>query len=82
GRLQSSEKSLVQRDFHSPNILWRSEASGIDRVGLLDFQDAMIGPSAYDVASLVLDARVTVEPELQQYLLAAYIEERQSRDSS
>ncbi|MBA8877820.1 tRNA (adenosine(37)-N6)-threonylcarbamoyltransferase complex ATPase subunit type 1 TsaE [Phyllobacterium myrsinacearum] len=81
-QLKKSEKSLVQRDFHSPNILWRGEATGIDRIGLIDFQDAMIGPSAYDVASLVLDARVTIEPSLQKQLLQAYIDERRSRDKS
>jgi aminoglycoside/choline kinase family phosphotransferase len=42
----------------------------------------MIGPSAYDVASLVLDARVTIEPPLQKHLLEAYIDERRSRDKS
>jgi tRNA threonylcarbamoyl adenosine modification protein YjeE len=81
-QLNKAEKSLVQRDFHSPNILWRGEATGIDRIGLIDFQDAMIGPSAYDVASLVLDARVTIEPPLQKHLLEAYIDERRSRDKS
>ncbi len=81
-QLTNSEKSLVQRDFHSPNILWRSEATGTDRIGLIDFQDAMIGPSAYDVASLVLDARVTIDPALQKHLVDAYIEERRSRDTS
>ena len=40
------------RDFHSPNIIWRGERKGIDRLGIIDFQDALIGPSAYDVASL------------------------------
>jgi aminoglycoside/choline kinase family phosphotransferase len=38
----------------------------------------MIGPSAYDVASLVFDARVTIAPALQDHLLAAYLDERRS----
>jgi len=78
----NTEKSLLLRDVHSPNILWRRDAVGTDRVGLIDFQDAMMGPSAYDVASLVLDARVTMTPELQDHLLAAYIDERRSSDAS
>jgi N-acetylmuramate 1-kinase len=77
-QLSNVEKSLLLRDVHSPNILWQAHRTGIERVGLIDFQDAMIGPAAYDVASLVMDARVTIEPEMQDLLLAAYIEERQA----
>ncbi len=47
------------RDYHSPNLLWLGERDGIARLGLLDFQDAQIGPAAYDLASLLQDARVT-----------------------
>ncbi|WP_420960516.1 tRNA (adenosine(37)-N6)-threonylcarbamoyltransferase complex ATPase subunit type 1 TsaE [Brucella sp. IR073] len=74
--LDGAEKSLVLRDFHSPNILWRTEAEGFGRIGLIDFQDAMIGPAAYDLASLAQDARVTIEPELEARLFAAYCDER------
>lgn len=79
-QLQSAEKALVLRDYHSPNLIWREDRTGLDRLGLIDFQDAMIGPSAYDVASLCQDARVTIEPELEERLLARYIEERRSAD--
>ncbi|HMF67223.1 MAG TPA: tRNA (adenosine(37)-N6)-threonylcarbamoyltransferase complex ATPase subunit type 1 TsaE [Phyllobacterium sp.] len=79
-QLSNTEKSLLLRDVHSPNILWRQNETGINRVGLIDFQDAMIGPSAYDVASLIFDARVTIAPELQDHLLGAYIDERRSAD--
>lgn len=71
-RLEAAEKSLVLRDFHSPNILWQGACAGIERIGLIDFQDAMIGPAAYDVASLVQDARVSVEPQLHDQLVARY----------
>lgn len=70
------EKHLLLRDVHSPNILWRESRTGIDRVALIDFQDAMIGPTAYDVASLVQDARVTIPPDLGRAILDAYIAER------
>lgn len=72
-QLASAEKTLVLRDFHSPNIIWRSEQQGIQRVGLIDFQDAMIGPSAYDLVSIVQDARVTVERDLVDQLMADYL---------
>lgn len=71
-RLEAAEKSLVLRDFHSPNILWQGDCAGIERIGLIDFQDAMIGPAAYDVASLVQDARVTVVPQLHDQLVSRY----------
>ncbi len=77
-QINSVEKTLLLRDVHSPNILWQVDKSGMDRVGLIDFQDAMIGPAAYDVASLVMDARVTIEPEIQDLLLAAYVDERRA----
>jgi tRNA threonylcarbamoyl adenosine modification protein YjeE len=75
-RLIGAEKSLVLRDFHSPNIVWRGERLGHDRLGILDFQDALIGPSAYDVASLAMDARVTVPQEIEKSTLAAYVAAR------
>ena len=71
-RLQSSEKRLCMRDFHSPNIIWRDDRQGSDRVGLIDFQDAVIGPSAYDLASLAQDARVDVDAALETALLEHY----------
>ncbi|MFD0916897.1 tRNA (adenosine(37)-N6)-threonylcarbamoyltransferase complex ATPase subunit type 1 TsaE [Pseudahrensia aquimaris] len=75
-RLESAEKHLVLRDFHSPNIIWRGDAKGSDRIGLIDFQDAVIGPSAYDVAALALDARVNVSEELESSLADRYCSER------
>jgi aminoglycoside/choline kinase family phosphotransferase len=71
--LDKAEKSIVLRDFHSPNIVWRDGKSGFDRLGILDFQDALIGPSAYDVASLAMDARVTVSPEIEHLAVEAYV---------
>lgn len=76
-RLSGAEKNLLLRDFHSPNIIWRGGRAGTDRIGIIDFQDAMIGPTAYDVVSLTQDARVTIGPDLRQRLLAAYAAERQ-----
>ncbi|MCV9998249.1 tRNA (adenosine(37)-N6)-threonylcarbamoyltransferase complex ATPase subunit type 1 TsaE [Pararhizobium sp. YC-54] len=74
--LTTSEKKLLLRDFHSPNIIWRGDRSGFDRIGIIDFQDAMIGPTAYDVASISQDARVTIEPDLREEMLSLYCAER------
>lgn len=73
-RLETAETSLVLRDYHSPNLIWREERAGLDRLGIIDFQDAMIGPAAYDVASLAMDARVTIPAELESAILEAYVE--------
>ncbi len=72
-QLEDAEKNLLLRDMHSPNIIWRAKEKGIQRVGLIDFQDAMIGPTSYDVASLVQDARVTIERDLHDQLMADYL---------
>ncbi|OCW56044.1 tRNA threonylcarbamoyladenosine biosynthesis protein TsaE [Hoeflea olei] len=79
-RLQGAEQALVLRDYHSPNLIWRGDREGLDRLGIIDFQDAMIGPSAYDVASLCQDARVTVPEALADQLLARYIAARRAAD--
>jgi tRNA threonylcarbamoyl adenosine modification protein YjeE len=71
--LADAEHNLLLRDFHSPNIIWRPEATGTDRVGIIDFQDAMIGPSAYDVASLVQDARVDMPDGVADAVLEHYL---------
>ena len=70
-----ADQSWVLRDYHSPNLLWLPEREGIRRIGVIDFQDALVGPAAYDVASVLQDARVTaptVEPQTTSvYLLAS-----------
>jgi aminoglycoside/choline kinase family phosphotransferase len=60
------------RDYHSPNLLWLSGRQGVQRVGVIDFQDCVLGPPAYDVVALLQDARVTVSDELELKLLGAY----------
>jgi tRNA threonylcarbamoyl adenosine modification protein YjeE len=79
-RLAAVEQSWVLRDFHSPNLLWLPDRQGIRRIGLLDFQDALFGPSAYDAASLFQDARVTVSPDLEERLKAHYVARRKASD--
>lgn len=70
--LQDLPTGLVLRDFHSPNLIWRPGHNGLARVGVIDFQDALQGPLAYDVASMLQDARVDVSQELEQRLLDSY----------
>ncbi|TIX65150.1 MAG: tRNA (adenosine(37)-N6)-threonylcarbamoyltransferase complex ATPase subunit type 1 TsaE, partial [Mesorhizobium sp.] len=75
-RLKGSQYTLMLRDFHSPNIIWRGDRTGHDRLGVVDVQDALIGPAAYDVASLAMDARVTISPAIEKRTLDAYVAAR------
>jgi aminoglycoside/choline kinase family phosphotransferase len=80
GEIVSGPTTWTLRDYHSPNLIWMPEREGLQRVGLIDFQDAVLGPSAYDVASLLQDARVTVPPDLELKLIGLYARERKSAD--
>ncbi|MEO1694513.1 MAG: tRNA (adenosine(37)-N6)-threonylcarbamoyltransferase complex ATPase subunit type 1 TsaE [Pseudomonadota bacterium] len=63
---EGAEFGVVLRDVHSPNLLWLPERNGHRRVGVIDFQDALQGPWAYDLVSLLQDARVDVDPALER----------------
>jgi tRNA threonylcarbamoyl adenosine modification protein YjeE len=75
-----AHSTWVLRDYHSPNLLWLSDRQDIGRIGVLDFQDAVLGPGAYDVASLLQDARVDVPEALELLLLGRYVRARQTDD--
>jgi tRNA threonylcarbamoyl adenosine modification protein YjeE len=70
----------VLRDFHSPNLLWLPNRKGLARLGILDFQDAVMGPAAYDLASLLQDARVDVAEATELALLGRYLRRRRAAD--
>jgi hypothetical protein len=61
----------VMRDYHAENIMLEG---GLDRQGLLDFQDALVGHPAYDLVSLLQDARRDVAPELEAEMFDHYVE--------
>ncbi len=68
---------LIQRDYHAENLLWLPDRSGVARVGILDFQDAMIGHRAYDLVSLLQDARRDVSEDVQEHMIAHYVAKTQ-----
>ena len=74
-------KTWVLRDFHSPNLIWLGERNGIERVGIIDFQDAVLGPAAYDLVSLLQDARIDVPEGLELTLFSRYIKARREADA-
>ncbi len=65
----------VLRDFHADNLLWLPGRGGVKRVGLLDFQDAVLGSPAYDLVSFLEDARRDVAPATAQRMLEYYAQE-------
>ncbi|MGA2287098.1 tRNA (adenosine(37)-N6)-threonylcarbamoyltransferase complex ATPase subunit type 1 TsaE [Bradyrhizobium sp.] len=73
-------QTWVLRDFHSPNLIWLDQRPDIAKVGLIDFQDAVLGPAAYDLVSLLQDARVDVPEPLELALLTRYIKARRGSD--
>jgi len=65
---------FVHRDYHAQNLLWLPQRSGAARTGLIDFQDAVAGSSAYDLVSLLEDARRDVEPAVAQVAVRHYLD--------
>ncbi len=66
--------TLVLRDFHVDNLMRLDERDGLAACGLLDFQDAVAGPAAYDLMSLLEDARRDVSPPVKQAMLQRYLQ--------
>jgi N-acetylmuramate 1-kinase len=75
-------KTWALRDFHSPNLIWLEQRPDIAKVGIIDFQDTVLGPPAYDLASLLQDARLDVPEQLELALLTRYIKARRASDDT
>jgi N-acetylmuramate 1-kinase len=71
-RLLALPAGWFLRDYHSPNLMWLPERQGVARVGILDFQDALAEHFAFDLVSLLQDARTSVSPELESELFNHY----------
>lgn len=67
-------KVLALFDYHAENLIWLPQREGLARVGLLDFQDAVAGPAALDVVSLLEDARRDVAPPLVAAMIARFLD--------
>ena len=71
---------FVHRDFFAGNLLWLPQRDGIRRIGVIDFQGAAIGHPAYDLASLLQDARRDIPPKLATHAIARYLTARPELD--
>ncbi|TMJ15778.1 MAG: aminoglycoside phosphotransferase [Alphaproteobacteria bacterium] len=70
-RLAEANPVMVLRDYHADNLM---VIPGREELGLLDFQDALAGHAAYDLVSLLQDARRDVDPALEEAMIARYVE--------
>lgn len=63
----------ILRDYHAENVMLVEARSGVRHFGLLDFQDALAGHPAYDLASVLEDARRDVPPEIERAMIDRYV---------
>ena len=71
--IAGSRRVFVHRDFHAQNLLWLPQRQKIARVGLIDFQEAVAGSMAYDLISLIEDARRDVAPDIAEAATRHYL---------
>ena len=72
-QLEPNLSSLVLRDYHVDNLILLKDRKGINQVGVIDFQDAVIGSNAYDLVSLLEDVRRPINMELKNSLINEYV---------
>jgi len=72
----------VLRDFHSPNLIWLPERRGLQKVGLIDTQDCLIGHPAYDLVSMLQDARIDLPDGFEAKHYKYYCHLRHLKDSN
>lgn len=73
-KLKTPNDYLVLRDYHAENIFYLSHRQGVKNIGLIDFQDALIGNRMYDVVSILEDARIDVAPAMREELTRYYLD--------
>lgn len=73
-KLDTKRKVTVMRDYHAENLMLLDHHTGLQSIGLLDYQDALIGHPAYDLVSLLQDARRDTSPELQDSMVKWFID--------
>jgi aminoglycoside/choline kinase family phosphotransferase len=70
--VHAQPRALVLRDYHADNLMWLAGREGVAACGLLDFQDALAGPAAYDLMSLLEDARRDIDAGLAAAMKERY----------
>jgi len=73
--LASQPQVFTHRDYHTRNLMVRDKTVNGTRLGVLDFQDALMGPATYDLASLLRDAYIALDESLIDDLIGRYLAE-------
>lgn len=79
--LNKENHVVVLRDYHADNLMILSSKDSYQKVGLLDFQDAVIGPNSYDLVSLLEDARRDIDQENRAKIFNYYLESKSSNEA-
>lgn len=79
--LAAGPAGFVHRDYFAANLMWLPDRDGPRRAGIIDFQDAAIGHPAYDLVSLVEDARRDIDPGQRAAMIARYLALRPELDA-
>ena len=72
--LEPKLEKLVLRDYHVDNLILQSSKVGLKQVGILDFQDAVIGQSSYDLISIIEDVRRPITKDLKTRLIDYFVD--------
>ncbi len=76
--LPLAQQGVVHGDYHVENLLWLRDRHGLKRCGIIDFQDMMRGPVAYDICNLLWDMRTDVTEETRRHILQRYDSDTQA----
>jgi aminoglycoside/choline kinase family phosphotransferase len=79
--LSAQAAGLVHRDYFAGNLFWLPDRTGVRRVGIIDFQDAGLGHPAYDLVSLVQDARRDLPAALAERQIGRLLAARPELDA-
>lgn len=72
--LDTKFEKLVLRDYHVDNLILQKSKFGLKQVGILDFQDAVLGSSSYDLISIIEDVRRPISKDLKNILIKYFID--------
>ena len=72
--LDTKFEKLVLRDYHVDNLILQKSKLGLKKVGILDFQDAVLGSSSYDLISIIEDVRRPISKDLKNILIKYFID--------
>jgi len=81
-KLSSLKKVFVHRDYMADNLFWLSNGENINSVGVIDFQDAIVGSPVYDLVSLLEDARRDVDFNVVKAVKKRYLTKMPDIDSA